>query len=157
MKKEEAHMQYEVVRRAVFGKLKGLPEESIIGMLTPLPEKGPKWQYPKWYILFMKGDESVNKTLDKVAKKALILLLDNGIHHIHRGNGIGRGTITACYELGWAKWDFCQDSCGDGCYGTFSITEAGQSILEKNSLDTETNEDLVLHIYDSGDGLKISH
>ena len=138
-------MQHEVVRRATFGKFKGLPEKSLIGMLTPLPEKGSKWQYPKWYVLFLKGDESVNKTPDTVAKKALVLLSDNDVHYLHRGGGIGRGTIMACYELGWVKWNFRPDSCGDGCYGAFSITEAGQSILEKNSLDTETNEDLVLH------------
>ncbi|MBI2041802.1 MAG: hypothetical protein HYT20_02140 [Candidatus Nealsonbacteria bacterium] len=127
-------MLYEVVGRTVFGKLKGIKEEDRVAMLTPLTEKGTKWRYPKWYVLFIKGDQSVKKTLDRVAGKYLMFLSDNNIHHIHRGSGIGRGTITACYELGWVRWDFGHDSCVDGCYGAFSITEAGQTILKKNSL-----------------------
>lgn len=128
-------MLHEVVCRKVFGTLKNISSDCLRAMLTPLPGKGRRWKYPKWFYLFVSGDQSLNAVLNKICKKTLELLSDNQPHHIHRGSGIGQGTLTACYELGWIKHDLGVEPCDYDCCGVFGITELGQAILKSKKLD----------------------
>ena len=106
---------------------------SCANISEPLLHTGDKWDYPKWYINYIRGVD--DKKLPTPARKLLAYLSDGKWNQKVGLAGVGVGSLEACVELELIEdHPFKKTEDGKGHCIEFRITLRGKEALKTQEL-----------------------